>query len=181
MANIPVYETKNFSFGPGVLYIGPVGTTPSIDIGAVREGAEVAIAREALEYRQGSLQNLVKLYITRENIEFTIRGLEWNLENIPYALGAGIVTTSATLDTFEFGGSLGLNEYAIMFKHEMPSGDVIYLDLYRVQPVPEVTVTFGLDPHEIPYRFRALDATTGWAGETLPEGGKLMRIRKVKA
>lgn len=28
--NVPQYATERFSFGPGILYIGPVGTTPQV-------------------------------------------------------------------------------------------------------------------------------------------------------
>lgn len=29
--NVPTYDTDKFSFGPGVLYLGATGATPSIE------------------------------------------------------------------------------------------------------------------------------------------------------
>ena len=35
MSNVPSYTADNISLGPGILYVGVVGTTPSIDVGAI--------------------------------------------------------------------------------------------------------------------------------------------------
>ena len=94
MANIPVYDADNISLGPGVLYIGPVGTTPTVDVGAIAEdGMTFTVSREYLEVFQGSPKVLIKQFVTDETVELTAQGLEWNIMNIPLALGAGVTTS----------------------------------------------------------------------------------------
>jgi len=176
--NLPTYDTQNFSFGPGVLYIGPVGTTPTLDVGAVRAGAELAVARERLEVRQGSTRNLVQQYVTQETVTLTVTGIEWNLENLTYALGAGVTTAGLDYRELAFGGDLMIREAAVRFKHEMPNGDVLWIDIWRAQGAGEITITFGEDLHEFPFSFSALDTDSNWAGQALPENGKLFRIRR---
>ena len=60
----------------GVLYLGPAGSTPTIDCGAVRSGAELAFSRERLEIHQGSPRQLIKQYVVAETVRLTVRGLE---------------------------------------------------------------------------------------------------------
>ena len=59
-----------------VLYLGPAGSTPVIDIGAVRSGAELAFTRERLEVYQGSPRQLIKQWVVSESVRLTVRGLE---------------------------------------------------------------------------------------------------------
>ena len=60
--NVPAYTESRFSFGPGILYLGTVGTTPLVDVGAVKGDAELLIQRTSLELKQGSPQSLVRKY-----------------------------------------------------------------------------------------------------------------------
>lgn len=178
--NVPSYETDNFSFGPGVLYIGVAGATPTIDIGGVRAGAEFSVTREILEVRQGSPASLVKQYATREDAMLRISGIEWNLERISEALGAGVATTSASQDTLEFGGDINIANVALRFVHETPAGHTVTLDLFTAQGVGELTLTFGDELHEMPYSFKALETLTDWAGSSLASNKRLWKITKQK-
>jgi len=73
--NLPTYDTSEFSFGPCVVYAGPAGTTPAVDIGAVRGGASLEITREIIEVRQGNPALPVKRYVNNETASFTVTGV----------------------------------------------------------------------------------------------------------
>jgi len=48
----------------------------TVDVGAVRSGAELAFSRERLEVYQGSPRQLIKQWVTTESVRLTVRGLE---------------------------------------------------------------------------------------------------------
>ena len=120
--NVPSYETDKFSFGPAVLYAGPAGSTPSVDIGAVRSGGSLVVTRTILDVNQGSPATLVKRYVTAESGVLTITGIEWDFDNFSRVLGAG--ETSA--NTFEFGGSMTVSNLALKLVHRNPAGCLLY-------------------------------------------------------
>ncbi len=178
--NIPSYTTDNFSFGPGVLLVGTTGATPTIDVGAVRAGAELSVSRTVLEVRQGSTMNLIKQYVTQENVGLNVTGIEWNLERLKEVFGSGVLTTSSSLDTLLFGGDINICELSVRFRHNMPTGNTIYVDIWKAQPTPEMSLSFGEEIHEFPYQFKALDSTTQWDSAATNDLGRLMRIIRVK-
>lgn len=177
--NVPAFTTDDFSFGPGVLFIGAAGATPLTDVGAVRSGAEFAVTREILEVRQGSPATVVQNYVLSEEAILRVTGIEWNLSRLKDTLGSGVVTLNpAGEDTFEFGGSLNLDEVALRFKHELPAGTTVILDIWTAQAMGEFTITFGDDIHEFPYMFKALETLVDWEGNSLPANKRLFKITK---
>jgi len=78
MANVPQYDTRNFSFGPGILYIAPYDVTndkptyPKTDVGAVKAGAVLRVTREILDVVQGAPDLIVKSFVRSETVEFNI-------------------------------------------------------------------------------------------------------------
>ncbi len=174
--NIPSHDADRFSFGPGILFIGAVGSTPTTDVGAVRTGAELVINRTVLEARQGSQMNLIRQYVTTENVQLTVNGIEWNIVRLAEALGAGVTTSSGGLDTLEFGGDINMAEVALSFVHQMPSGATVTVDLWEASPAGEFSINFGEDLHEFPYSFKALDSDTRWDGTAILGNQRLLRI-----
>ena len=175
--NIPTLDTNRFSFGPGLLFLGPIGATPTIDVGAVRSGAELVINRTVLEARQGSQMNLIKQYVTTENVQLTVNGIEWHMDRLVQALGAGVTSTIGALDTLEFGGDINMAELALLFQHQLPNGATVSVDIWKVSPAGEFTLTFGDDLHEFPYSFKGLDEDNRWDGTVIAGNQRLMRIR----
>jgi len=165
--NVPIVTKENFSFGPGVLYAGSdCGLCPTVDIGAVRSGAELVVTREKIVVEQGSPYQLIAQYVLRETVVFTITGIEWNIENLQRALGAGTIaippTTSgaaATDKRFRFGGAMGVCSLSLCFRHHTAEGDEVWVKLWCAQGNGEITVTFGDDIHEFPYGFTAVQGT----------------------
>lgn len=177
MANLPKYNTRNFSFGPGVLYLSlydvanDMPTYPAIDVGAVRPNSVLRINRETLDVMQGSPEVIVKSYVIRENIEFQIASIEWNLENFYRALGGGIL--SSDKKTFSFGGDMESVLYTLRFVHEMPSGDLIEVRLWKANPAGSLEISFANDNvHEFQMTFKALPSQYGFdtASKSLSTG-----------
>lgn len=182
MANVPSYTVNNISLGPGILYLGLTGSTPSQDAGAISEdGMEFNVTREFLEVFQGQPRQLITTFPISESAELTISGIEWNLMKLPLALGAGVTTWSSTKETFSFGGDPGVDEVALIVQHAMPSGNTVSIYFWRAQPSGEWNMSMAPDTlHTFPYSFKALVATTDWGGTALPVGQQLFRVVRDK-
>ena len=183
MSNVPVYDVDSISLGPGILFIGPVGATPTTDVGAISEdGMEFNLSREFLEVFQGQPKELITTFPLEEVVEVTIQGIEWNLMELPRALGAGVTTSAGGVETFAFGGSAGISEVAVLIQHSMPSGHTVSIYLWRCQPSGEWTMSMAQDTlHTFPWSFKALSTTTEWDGSALPSGQSLFRIKRETA
>ena len=183
MSNVPSYTADNISLGPGILYVGVVGTTPSIDVGAIAEdGMEFNVTRDFLEVNQGSPKVLIKQFVTGETVELKCNTIEWNLTNLTYALGTGVTTSTALKDTYAFGADPATREVAVHVQHALPSGHTISLYMWRAQPTGEWNMSMKQDElHQFPFSFKALQATTAWDGSALAVGQQLFKVTRFKA
>ena len=182
--NIPDYDTDKFSFGPGILYMGVEGTTPLVDVGAVKEdGAEFSVERKSIQVKQGSPKSLIAEYVNEEEVKVKITGIEWNLDNLAYILGAGTTGgIGGVTETFEFGGSMTKNKRALRFVHRMPDGSTIDIHVFKAQGSGKIVIPFkGDDMHEFPFEFAALEGVTNFEGGALAAGKKLFKIIRTKA
>lgn len=182
MANVPSYNTNNISIGPGIMYIGPAGATPSIDVGAISEdGIEITVSQEFLEVFQGSPKQLIRQFKTDETMEIVATGIEWDLLKLANALGAGVTTSSASQDTFSFGGDPDTDIVALMIKHTLPSGNTISICVWQAQASGEWSMSMAQDElSTFPYSFKALVSTTNWIGGALSSGSQLFKIIREK-
>ena len=188
--NVPTLNTDDFSFGPGILSIVAITSTVTVvnetndlvDVGGVRSGASFSVTRTRLDVFQGSPKSLQKTFVTEEMAELTVSGIEWNLSQLSDALGAGVVATVSATTTFKFGGDLNVKDVAAKFVHVMPSGDTISIRLWKAQGAGDLSVTFGDDLHELPYTFKAQEASGGfgWDGLTLADTERLFQIAIVR-
>jgi len=179
--NIPSYDTSRFSFGPGILYMGVPGETPVLDIGAIKGGAEFTVERKKLEVKQGSPKTLVKQYVIEETLSIKCTGLEWNLNNLAYCMGAGQTMLGGFSETLEFGGDMTISERALKFVHIMPDGSTIEIDVWKVQSSGKIPINFNdADMHEFPYEFNALVGTSNFANQVPGTTSKLFKIIRVK-
>lgn len=160
--NVPDLEQDNFSFGPGILYLGLCGCeyVPRIDVGAVRSGAELAVVREKIVVEQGSPYQRITDYVIRETVTLTVTGIEWDFENLKAALGAGLLSREeGVYRRFRFGGDMGVCHIPLMFVHHTAEGDDLYIKFWCAMGNGEITITFGDDLHEFPYSFTAIQGT----------------------
>jgi len=174
MANVPRYDTNNFSFGPGILYIAPYDRVndkpkyPYIDIGAVRAGAVLRISREILDVVQGSPDLIVKSFVRSETVEFTVTSIEWRLDNLYRALGGGELLT--TDNKIRFGGDMDLDVYTLKFVHTTPTGDTWVIKIWKANPTGELEINFSNDDvHQFAFNFRGLKSQYGFADVITPE------------
>jgi len=175
--NVPAHEEGRFSFGPGILYLGALGTTPTTDIGAVKGDVEVLIQRVPLEVKQGSPQTLIKKYAVEENLTLKITGIEWNLDNIAYAVGAGITSISGADEIFEFGGDVDNNNRALRFVHIQPDGSTIDLHIFKAEGSGELAIALKeTDMHEFPFEFDVLEGSLDFEGNALAASKKKFKI-----
>ncbi len=179
--NVPSYETSRFSFGPGILYMGVPGTTPLVDIGAVKGNAEISIERKALEIKQGSPQSLIDQYAIEEILSLKITGIEWDFDNLSYALGAGTTGITGTVETFEFGGAMSISNRALRFVHIQPDGSTVDVHFFKAQGSGKVAITLNeADTHEFPYEFRVLEGTSDFTNQALTANKKLFKVIRTK-
>lgn len=172
--NVPAYTTSNISIGPGILFLGVAGATPTIDVGAVRSG-ELTITREKLDVDQGFPAQPIVSYAIAEDVTLTINAIEWDFTHLSQALGAGVVTGSTQLD---FGGDPNFSEVALKYRHRMAAGSTIEIDIWKANGSGEITTTFGDDVQEFPYSFATLNSTLDWASNTLATDQSMFQIRR---
>jgi len=179
--NVPSGDTAKLSFGPGTIYLGPLGATPDVDVGYVKGDAELSVVRTLLEVQAGSPQSLVKQYAIKEEVSIKFTGIEWNLDNIAYALGAGVTGYTAPDDTFEFGGDMDVSNRALRFLHIQPDGGTIDVQLFKVEGSGELTVAMKeADMHEFAFTFKALEATLDFENALPAAKKKKFKIIKTR-
>lgn len=175
--NVPTYNTSRFSFGPGIVYIGLPGTTPLTEIGAVKGDAELLIQRVALEVKAGSPQSLIKSYAVEENVGLKFTGIEWNLNNLAFALGAGATSLVGAAEVFKFGGDIDKTSYAVRFVHRTPDGGTIDIHLFDGEGAADLAIALKeTDIHEFPFEFKALEGQTDFEGSALASNEKKIKI-----
>lgn len=180
--NVPTYKTQNFSFGPGVLYMGAQGTTPLVEVGQTKGDATLSFERARLEVKAGSPQVKIAQYANEETVSFKVSGIEWNFDNLAYALGAGVTSASGAVETLEFGGDMEVNNRAMRFVHRTPDGSTIDIQFFKVEGSGKIDMSLKeTDMHEFPYEFMALEGTTDFTGQALAAKKKLVKIIKTKA
>jgi len=173
--NVPSYTTNNISIGPGVLFLGAAGATPTVDVGAVR-GGEVTISREKLDIDQGFPAQSIVSYAIEEEVTLAITAIEWDFTHLAQALGAGTATGQTQ---FDFGGSPSFTEVALKYQHRMAAGSTIDIDIWTANGSGEMAIPFGDDVQEFNFTFNALNSTIDWASNTLASDASLFQIRRV--
>lgn len=173
--NVPAGDVGNLTFGPGIVYVTSpfrvTNGTPNIDIGYVR-GASLTINRSKIDVYQGSPRSLIQVFANQEDASLQVTGLEWNLNNLAYVLGAGAVTGTS----FKFGGTVTFDEVALMFRHRTPNLGTVEIMIYKAQGQGENTFAFGDDLQEFTYNWRALESGCTWTNNVLADGQKLVRV-----
>lgn len=180
--NLPTYNTDNFSFGPGRLFIGAAGTTPSVDVGGITEdGITIAPENTSKDIFQGNPKLIAYTFNQQQGVKVNATGIEWNFTNLAYALGAGNTTSSGTEDTFAYGGQPLTSQVALHVQHQMAvTGHT--LDAYIWQAVSDGNPTMPLnhDEHKFALAWKAQRVATDWSGAALATDEQLMKIIRVK-
>ena len=181
--NLPSYDTTRFSIGPCLLYLGAAGATPSVDVGAVESGATLTTTRTKEEIFQGFPKTLVEQFATQETAVLKISGIEWNVTNLVYALGAGTTTVSSSQEILEFGGSITFTDVALHLVHVTPNGWTVNIYIWKAQGDGAMELNFSDTYHKMPYTFNAVvpwnnstKQAEDWNGASLADGKQLFKI-----
>lgn len=179
--NIMTIDEDQISFGPGKIYLGAAGATPSTEVGAVDAGMTLTISRTMMDLSQGSPKQLVKRVCTEEKVEIEFTGLQWNLANLQKALGGGEYDSDSDGETLAGGGDMEMTEYALRFVHQTAAGGTITVDLWNVVGSGESAVQMGDEWHKFPMKFSAQNSDTDWASASLDAKKRMYKIRKDNA
>jgi len=181
--NLPSYDVNRLSIGPCIIYLGAAGTTPTVDVGAVESGATLTTTRTKEEVFQGFPKTLIAQFATQETAVLKISGIEWNVNNLMYALGAGVTAVSSTQEVLDFGGQISFTDCALKLVHQTPYGWTVNVLIWQAQGDGSVEFNFGDTHHKMPYGFNAIvpwNNTTrnckDWAGNVLAEGKQLFKV-----
>lgn len=179
--NLPLFDPNKLSFGPGVIYLGVVGSEPTSDVGAVNEGMTLSHGVESMNMPQGNPDFIIKEVRTEENVTFAFTGLEWKIQNLDQYLGAG----HRSGNEFRYGGDINFVETSLRLIHEMPprprpAGGFfqtkITIDIWRAKSDGTLAINFSSDLHNFPVIFEVLPAATDWDGNPLSQGEEYYRI-----
>lgn len=181
--NLPSYDTTRFSIGPCVIYLGAAGSTPTVDVGAVEAGSVLTTTRTKEEIFQGFPKTLVAQFATQETAVLKLSGIEWNVNNLMYALGAGITTVESAQEVLDFGGQITFQDCALKVVHQTPNGWTVNIYIWQAQGDGSVEMNFSDTHHKMPYAFNAIipwNNTTknckDWAGNVLAGGKQLFKV-----
>lgn len=170
-------QSTNISIGPGVIAIGPSGTTPTVQTGAIGDdGITVELTSEKVDIMQGNPQTIEHSLNQKQGVKLTLNSIEWNNKLLQYSLGAGQTSESAGLHTFTFGGTPTVTTVAIQMTHVMPSGQTQTWRIWKARGDGSVSIAFGNDPHQIPHAYQAMRSSTNWAGGALANTDQLLQV-----
>lgn len=179
--NVPTLTSDDISFGPAVLYAGVAGSTPSTDVGSITEdGVSIEITSEKRSISQGNPRTPVFAFSQAQGVMVNLTGIEWDYTNFAYALGAGATTTSASEETFAFGGDPILTEIALHIEHYMAvSGNTLNVYVWKAVSEGGLTLPLGQDEHQFEYSLMALRSASDWGGTSLGAKEQLLKIVRV--
>lgn len=176
--NKPSGNANQISLGPGILYLGPTGATPTVDVGYVTGEATITFKREITEIRQGAPQTIIHALAHQEDVMIEFKGIEWDMDAIAKALADGTTSLSAPNENLAIGSAPDVNAVALQFVHKMADGGTLTLNVWKAFGSGEIKAALNLDkPHELPMKFTAMDpGATDWGGTSLVNGAKLVKL-----
>lgn len=176
--NVPTITTNDISFGPAVLYLGPSGATPTVDVGAIAEdGVSLEMTSEKKVITQGNPKLNVYTFTQAQSVMAKFTSIEWDFQNMGRALGAGFTVTDGT--EFRWGGDPLVEELALHVQHYMAvTGNTMNVYIWKACSESGVSPTFGADEHSFEYGFQAMRSTTDWASAALAANKQLVAFKR---
>jgi len=176
--NVPTITTNDISFGPAVLYLGPSGQTPTVDVGAIAEdGVSIEMSAEKKVITQGNPKLNVYTFTQAQSVMAKFTSIEWDFMNMGRALGAGATHSSGT--ELRWGGDPLVEELALHIQHYMAvTGNTMNVYLWKCVSESGVSPSFGADEHSFEYSFQALRSTIDWASVALPATEQLLKFKR---
>lgn len=180
--NVPTFDQTDFSFGPGIIFLGPYtgvsGTTPSTDVGAISEdGIAFEVTAEKKVISQGNPKMPIYAFTQSQGLLVKFTGIEWEFTKLSRALGAGVATTTASAETFEFGGDPIVSSVCLWVQHQMAvTGHTLNAYVWKAQAEAGMNFSLGQDEHSFPMSYRAMRVTTDWGSKVLSSTKQLFSL-----
>lgn len=180
--NVPSFTSNNFSFGPGILYLGAAGTTPLVDVGAISEdGIKMTPTNKKKDIFQGNPKIPVYTFAQEQGLQVSVTGIEWNVNNLLYGMGSGNTTSTGSADTYAFGGDPLIDAVALHVQHKMAvPGHTLNAYVWRAVADADVEMALIHDEHKFPYTWKAQRSTTNWAGTSLAYDEQIFQLYRQK-
>jgi len=174
--NVPTITTNDISFGPAVLYLGPSGATPTVDVGAIGEdGVSLEMTAEKKVITQGNPKLNVYTFTQAQSVMAKFTSIEWDFMNMGRALGSGATHSSGV--ELRWGGDPLVEELALHVQHFMAvTGNTMNVYIWKACSESGVSPTFGADEHSFEYGFQAMRENVDWGGTALPETEQLLKF-----
>jgi len=159
--------------GPAIVKIGATGDTPSTDLGAI-DSVELSLETEGEDVFLGAPRQLVSVLPAQEEATLSVTLFEWDVDNFRRAIGSG--TTTAT--EYAYGsGDVTKDQFALLVQHRiLGSGNTFEMRIWQAVPDGDFPVGMDDDVTTFELTFRAIRATTDWAGNTVNEYLKVVEI-----
>ena len=176
--NLPTGDTNNISFGPALVFLGPSGSTPTLDVGYVAEDAlTLEINGTKRDIMQGNPKTIEHTFMTEQKVKVSWHGIEWSVNLLQASIGAGNTSFSSAIQTWAFGGDPLVETVAIKVQHYMAkAADTLVCNLWKCRPDGAVALSFSADEHKFPQSYEAMRSATNWGGATLPYDEQLCQI-----
>lgn len=180
--NVPTFTENNFSFGPGVVFMGAAGATPSVDVGLLTDDSVTfEFTNDKKFLSAGNAKQKVYAFGQSQDMKVSMSGVEWDVTRFSYALGCGTTTSTSTSDTMVFGGDPIIKKVAIQIQHQMAQpGHTLNVYLWTAVSDGGLSIKLGDDAHNFAYAWTALRSTTNWGGTALARGATLGLLERLK-
>jgi len=177
--NRPTINTNEISMGPAVVFLGPAGATPSVDVGAVAEDASVTFefADEKVELRQGNPALLELMASSKQDFRVRVTSHQWDMDLFNKALGTATTSADGDDSILEYGGKATVASQAMHIRHYMAQpGHTVDLYVWEVYPESGFNQQFTQEFHSREMVFLAKRSSQNWAGSSLANGKELLKM-----
>ena len=179
--NIPSGTTNDISFGPGRVYLGISGATPSVDVGFISEdGVTVEVSNERKDIVQGNPKLIEYTFSQAQGATISFTSIEWDLVRFAEVFSAGVTTSTASEVTVGYGGDPIVRSVAIHLQHQMAvTGNTMNCYVWKAVSDTSLSIPLGADEHSFEMTFKAQRSGTDWGGSSLTYKEQLIKFERV--
>lgn len=179
--NIPTGSTNNISFGPGRVYLGAAGATPTTDVGYISEdGITVEVQSERRDIVQGNPKLVEYTFSQTQGVMVNLTSIEWDLLRLADVFGAGVTTATAGEVTIGFGGDPLVRSVAMHVEHQMAvTGNTMNVYVWKAVSDTSLSIPLGADEHSFELAFKAQRSSTDWNGASLAYNEQLVKFERM--
>lgn len=178
--NIPAGSTNNISFGPGRVFLGAAGATPTTDVGYISEdGITIEVSNERRDIVQGNPKLVEYTFSQTQGVMVNLTSIEWDLLLLADVFSAGITTSTVNETSISFGGDPLVRTVAMHIQHQMAvTGNTMNAYVWKAVSDTSLSIPLGADEHSFELSFKAQRSSTDWNGVALGYNEQLIRFER---